>query len=315
MKPRAPSYKVKSGDSLWSISTYVYGDPKYWPEIAKANRLAKPDLILIGQLLKIPDLNSQDKPPSHIATTGNYTQAKFDPLLSPNVYPKRLARSLRYPAYKYDLKELFPPFTTAIPPFKYKISLKGEITLQSHNTIPDVTLTKNGIETKYTELTDTEMVLKCKSETNQELNKFFSEPKLKFDPRKKTIELSYAFGVATKLPGGAFATSKVTLLLNGFKYTFELTHLKGDFDGFSFDGTFGYEIEVTQADLPPALKIPDPLPVTSPSVDWIDLAWKTAAVGLVVCTIAEDIVTLGAGTADDPLSFAAAAAMWSRAAY
>jgi LysM domain len=158
MKPRTTSYKVKRGDSLWSISTYAYGDPKYWPEIAEANHLAKPDLILIGQLLKITDLSSHAKSPTHIAT-GHNNHPTVTPVLSPNVNPKRLARPLRYPAYKYDLEKVFPPVTAVIPPFKYKISLKGEITLQSQNTIPDVTLTKYGIETKYLDLKNTEMVL------------------------------------------------------------------------------------------------------------------------------------------------------------
>jgi hypothetical protein len=314
MKPRTTSYKVKRGDSLWSISTYVYGDPKYWPEIAEANHLAKADLILVGQLLKIADLSSHAKSPTHVAT-GHNRHPTVTPVLYPNVNPKRLARPLRYPAYKYDLEKVFPAVTVVIPPFEYKIRLKGEITLQSHNTIPNVALTKDGIETKYLDLKNTEMVLKCKAETDKELEKFFSEPKIKFDPRKKTLELSYAFGTATKLSGGAFATSKVTLLLNGFKYTFEVTDVKGDFDAFSFDGTLGYEIEVTQAGVPPALKIPDAPPVgDAPSVNWNEIAWKAAAVGLVLGTIVEDIISLGGGAFDDPVSFAAAAAMWSRAA-
>ena len=50
-------------------------------------------------------------------------------------------------------------------------------------------------------------------------------------------------------------------------------------------------------------------------------AWQTiAAVGLfvvsggiIIATLAEDIVTLGAGVADDPVSFGAAAAAYSAA--
>ncbi len=48
------TYKVKEGDNLWTISVRAYADGYKWPEIAKANNLANPDLLLIDQELKLP---------------------------------------------------------------------------------------------------------------------------------------------------------------------------------------------------------------------------------------------------------------------
>lgn len=46
-------YKVKAGDSLWSISVRAYGDGYKWTDVAKANKLPNPDLILEGSTLNL----------------------------------------------------------------------------------------------------------------------------------------------------------------------------------------------------------------------------------------------------------------------
>lgn len=47
-------YVVKSGDNLSKISKVFYGNPNEYPKIAKANSLADPNKIQIGQKLTIP---------------------------------------------------------------------------------------------------------------------------------------------------------------------------------------------------------------------------------------------------------------------
>ena len=48
-------YTVKSGDCLWNISKYFYGDGSKWPTIHNANSWIKnPNLIYPGQVLIIP---------------------------------------------------------------------------------------------------------------------------------------------------------------------------------------------------------------------------------------------------------------------
>ena len=50
-------YQVQPGDTLSSISRKVYGTPKYWEVIFKANRdrLPSPGSLQPGQILKIPN--------------------------------------------------------------------------------------------------------------------------------------------------------------------------------------------------------------------------------------------------------------------
>lgn len=50
----APSYRVKEGDTLWSISQAVYGTPLRWLDIARANDLQPPYWSPIGQDITIP---------------------------------------------------------------------------------------------------------------------------------------------------------------------------------------------------------------------------------------------------------------------
>jgi nucleoid-associated protein YgaU len=50
------SHTVRAGESLSKISRKVYGSSKHWRRIFDANRdqIDNPDLIQIGQVLKIP---------------------------------------------------------------------------------------------------------------------------------------------------------------------------------------------------------------------------------------------------------------------
>ena len=47
-------YKVQKGDNLWKIAVRAYQNGYKWVEIAKANKLANPNLIEVGQELVIP---------------------------------------------------------------------------------------------------------------------------------------------------------------------------------------------------------------------------------------------------------------------
>jgi len=45
---------VTQGDTLWSIAAKEYGDPADWREIAEANKINNPRLLIPGQELAIP---------------------------------------------------------------------------------------------------------------------------------------------------------------------------------------------------------------------------------------------------------------------
>jgi len=53
--PGKQVYTVQSGDNLSKISKYFYGNANKYMDIAKANGLADPDKIRVGQQLTIPE--------------------------------------------------------------------------------------------------------------------------------------------------------------------------------------------------------------------------------------------------------------------
>jgi nucleoid-associated protein YgaU len=53
------TYTIKRGDSLSKIAKEVYGDWKHWKEIYESNKDvigANPDLVKVGQVLKLPKI-------------------------------------------------------------------------------------------------------------------------------------------------------------------------------------------------------------------------------------------------------------------
>jgi nucleoid-associated protein YgaU len=53
--PAKRIYTVVSGDTLWAIAERFYGDGSQYPKIASANGITNPDLIMVGQVLTIPE--------------------------------------------------------------------------------------------------------------------------------------------------------------------------------------------------------------------------------------------------------------------
>jgi hypothetical protein len=52
--PVQRSYRVRPGDTLWSIASKVYGEPDRWHAIADANNIRNPLRLRVGQVLIIP---------------------------------------------------------------------------------------------------------------------------------------------------------------------------------------------------------------------------------------------------------------------
>ena len=51
---KVKTYTVKRGDTLWAISKKYYGSGAKYNTIVKANKIKNPNLIKVGQKLKIP---------------------------------------------------------------------------------------------------------------------------------------------------------------------------------------------------------------------------------------------------------------------
>jgi nucleoid-associated protein YgaU len=84
------THTVKKGDHLWSISTTYYGNGYNWTDIAQANNMTNPGIIIEGQQLVIPKVELRVPPEEKViaATTSlpntindnNYEVIKGDTL-------------------------------------------------------------------------------------------------------------------------------------------------------------------------------------------------------------------------------------------
>lgn len=54
------TYTVQPGDSLSKIARDVLGDMSLWPEIARLNNIANPNLIHPGQMLNLPGAQANE---------------------------------------------------------------------------------------------------------------------------------------------------------------------------------------------------------------------------------------------------------------
>lgn len=52
--PKKPTWKVKRGDTLRSISAHIYGNQKYWRDIQKLNKIKDPKKLKLGSTLRMP---------------------------------------------------------------------------------------------------------------------------------------------------------------------------------------------------------------------------------------------------------------------
>jgi nucleoid-associated protein YgaU len=52
--PSETLYVVKEGDTLWDIAARFTGDAHKFPSLARHNGIRDPDVIVPGQVIKIP---------------------------------------------------------------------------------------------------------------------------------------------------------------------------------------------------------------------------------------------------------------------
>ena len=288
---------VKPGDTLWALAEKNYGHGLYWPAIAAANPKkvkSKGNFILAGVELEIPKLPLPEAPVSEVEPLKSVAKKKDKEATKPAV-------CVMYPTLEFDLEKGSSVVTFLKAPgmtIKVTTTLKGSIKGQKKGPLPG----SFNLRTYETELSNG-------------MKPFESSVKIKgFKPESITI--------ASNVSGSVWKTS--------LSFTKDLT-LKGSVSpkpvkfthkDIVYEGNVGLEIELQI--IPDKVRVPEPVP-------WYEQAWDTASdfvrdngraivggviiVGGVVvigATLAEDVLTAGAGVADDPASFAAASAMFGQ---
>lgn len=311
-------YTVQKGDTLWALSEKFLGDPMRWQEIWHLNHeqyaspdvraklrnskfVENPDLIFVGQKIFIP--------------VGDAKRQIVNP--GPGDSGKTPAKDkVRMIPYKYNIERKI--FETPQPPgFKTTVTVNGAITIQSEKTVSWAEFNQDGFDIKVAKNYETP------------LNKLVSEFQLGIN--QKTRQIDFSSGV-TMHSGGPYATKHSAMLsvnpITGMPtYTTTITYpeIKGKLNEFAYSAV-GYSVAIKMEKIPEAYKrvpvlVPAPqrVPVKAPSrsggMDWAYAAGALLLIGataIVIATVVEDVITLGAGLADDPASFAAAAAMTTR---
>jgi hypothetical protein len=340
-------YVVQKGDNLWKIASVTLGGGKEWPRIWKYNNrrevtrmtgraVPDPDVIYVGQVLIIPRLAAipvtrpanPDPPPtgdlpvarepSTAAPASNSSQPQRSAGESPagGRTLRDQAERIRMPlAFKYDLEPLaWPPQDVGLAVVQVKMT--GTVLLASKQTYAaSYVLSRSEVEAQVTR------------EANQALGKLVSENSYTYDRASRRVTVKSMLVSQSNLPNSAATAIGVEMasgsLAPKLRAEIRLPKLEGTIDNFRFTALdAAIVLEVTPK--PPTTSSQPRRVVQAPAATepaaqptaWAAIAAAglvAAGAALIVATIVEDFVTLGAGTVDDPASFALAGAAFATA--
>lgn len=78
--PTPQTYTIRSGDTLESIAIDLYGEGRYWADIAEANPLVDPIRLRIGQVIRLPaDVTDADDDPDRVIAPGEEVRYTIRP--------------------------------------------------------------------------------------------------------------------------------------------------------------------------------------------------------------------------------------------
>lgn len=338
----AGEYRVKGGDTLWDIARRECRDPTAWREIARINNLPDGNFILVGMVLKIPPMCSRHEGLAHHPNgpapgselpTGVTQTVRLGPTKSPLAPhgpapaekhkapdpPPRMPRALHVlpPAGKYSF-DVLPPILLSSPAMDVKIKLTGEIAVEIEEPLTEIEVSSSG-----------ELSGSIKSEYDSRFSKAGGEIKATWNPESKELEMSCGFTIAGKVNGKEFVTQEFHFIPPN-KYTYKISPkaIEGEIRGTKFKGSMGFEVEVTvkkPEDRPPQTQPttqPTTQPATEPSrrrdistgVYVVAGALVLTGVVIIVADAVKDVGTVGVGTVESPVSWAAAMGLFARAA-
>lgn len=284
-----------------------------WREIEHANHLRPGKPLLVGQFLRLPHLRPRATSSRvHTAESGRPMTASQTRSVQPSVQQPlpnpphlahvpntaapdqeavRLARPVLFPAFKYKLEHTVKVFE--FPNLHVVCEFTGEITMQKKGIITGgLTFTPQGIEVEY------------KKEADGVLRDFFYKCTGSIEDGKAKVGL--AAGATVRQGDTVLSSSEIEPEPPfGMKYTCQGREIKLTYRDFDITGVLGYVMHAQ-----PKSNSGSPQPSPAPAVNWskvVGTGLILAAVVIVVADIVKDGATFGAGAAESPLSFAAAA--------
>lgn len=333
-------YVVVKGDNLWHIAKRHLGGGSQWPRIWRYNNrhdvrkvtrhgIPNPDLIYIGQMLLIPGLPGAPKSgakddlimPPKLVPAERPKNNKINPPHAPSPQPRHDTGPLQHQlpsiespiSFKYRLDDIrFPPMDTPTALIEFRMT--GDIILMSKKRYPALYVTsRREIEAQVTQ------------EMNHAFGKLIEDNRFIFDPVKRSVTVRSMLVSQVQTSGvPGIGNTFGTAIGVEMSSSSPIPKLRAEIRTPWFQGTIGqflyiamevkYVIEITPKPGPP-LAGPGQQPVEAPGTNWyrvIGTGLVVTAGVIVVATIVEDFFTAGAGTVDDPASFAAAGSLLAR---
>lgn len=287
------------------------------------SRLIRGSLIIIGQVLAIPNIKTvenlgdqalkeieyrqREKRRQHAQQGGEefrqirrLEQDQPSPRGGAEPMARRHAKKIAAPAYEVDLGKLNLAETKG-PGFTLKAQLSGTLLLQ------DPALSTLDIKAKSLE--QLEISSKHKAETA--VGQLISDLKFELDPKTRTVKLSGGIASRSNIANAPLISMNTSLNHLGqpvLKGSVTYDQIKGKMDGHTFVGEkVAFSVEVV---LEKDKQIQD----SESALE--DLAMTVGAVVIVVGLVSlvslnkvENVVSLGSGVVDDPIVYAIAAHM------
>jgi LysM repeat protein len=308
---------VKAGDTLWDLSQQYLQDPKRWPEIWDYNNdafvrlpaankmrpsvaIKNPHLIFVGQKLLVPTKMMKNNNQLSTKSSNSKSQAATSIRSIP----------VKYSVNSREYKQILPMGMTAT------VKISAEVTLQSDNAYTFAELSNNELNIKAS----------IKRKNQDTLEKLLSGFTLGLNTKTKQISFESQITVNSGESYEHTWSTKVTLNpITGqpiYTVSIKFPEIKGKLERQLYLASqYQVDIEITnegsvQGQGPTAVPSPVAIAAKYQSNDWayaIGTVLIVGAVVIIVATIAEDIITLGVGIADDAVSFALAAGMLGRA--
>lgn len=330
-------YRVRRGDNLWDISQQQLGDPSQWRRIWRYNNrrdviartgrgIPDPDLIYPDQRLLMPILpgmgagrgtqspSSNPASQQHASTAQPNRAGRPQPLRNAPRPSEPLAQQLPHIqspiSFKYKLDDIkFPPIPQ--PGVTLEMKMTGDVVLISKKTVPALYVTSRR-----------EIELQMATQAYNAFGTLINDTRLIYDDvgRKMTYRsMLVAQSNTPNVPSTALGVEfNSQSPIPKLRYEIRLPKLEGSLRDFLFVAMgVTIVIEATPNPTPPTGPRAQPLraPRSAPTTNWnqvIGTGLMITGTAIIVGTLVEDFFTAGVGVADDPPSFAAAAAAIAR---
>lgn len=332
-------YTVKKGDNLWNIAKAKLGAGPQWRRIWRYNNRAdvvkvtgrgipNPDLIYPGQILLLPvlpEVAARIAPGSPTATgapqqplSGSGQPLRSSPQPAPAAGGSRrpdegpLSRDLpqiESPiSIKYRLDDLkFPPIVQ--PGVIMEMRMTGDVILMTKKTYPALYVTQRR-----------EIEAQVVNQANLAFGSLVNDTRLIYDAGENKLTYRSMLVSQSNVPNTPAYAIGYQMDSNSplpkLRFEIRLNKLEGSLPQFNYTALdVKIVVELTPKPEAPRGPSPQPLRQSEPVVNWnrvIGTGLVIAGAAIVIGTLVEDFFTAGAGTVDDPASFAVAGATVAR---